>query len=301
MDWNDVRYFLALARLGSVRAAGKALGVSHSTVARRIEALEKQLDARLFDRSQDGYVLTAGGREVLPSAERVEREVSDLERALVGRDDRLAGTVAITCGESFVSELILRALTGLCAAHPAIEVRFTIDGRPYDLSRREADVAVRALALDATPPEHLLGAKVAPLFLASYVGAAHTRLDPASGAASRWLGFDDRKLTERLIAGSSHPDVPVWGSFASLEALIQAARAGLGIVMLPVYAGDPDPTLVRLERSDPRHLGDLWLLCHPDLRHTARVQAVRAAVGEAFREQAPLFRGELARFCTPAS
>ena len=105
----------------------------------------------------------------------------------------------------------------------------------------------------------------------------------------------------RMIAGSAHPTVPPWGSVTSLEALVQATRAGLGVAMLPVYAGDADPGLVRLSGADLRHVGELWILCHPDLRHTARVLAVREAIAQAFREQAALFRGELARSCTPAS
>ncbi|MEM7437027.1 MAG: LysR family transcriptional regulator, partial [Myxococcota bacterium] len=103
VDWNDVRYYLALARLGSVRAAGAKLGVSHSTVARRVEALEARLAARLFDRNRDGYTLTDAGRRMLSRAERVEKEMLALERDLVGQDERLAGPVCITCCDEYVS------------------------------------------------------------------------------------------------------------------------------------------------------------------------------------------------------
>ena len=303
MDWNDVRFFLALARHGSVRAAGKVLGVSHSTVARRLDVLEAGLGTRLFDRSQDGYVLTAAGRQMVPDAERVEQGMADLERGLVGRDDRLAGTVAVTCGDPFVGGRLIAALGAFCLDHPEIDLHFTVDGRPYDLARREADVAVRALAVGVNPPEYLLGAKVAPLILGSYIAVAHVdRLDPARpGTSPRWLAFDDAKMIERLIAGSSWPALPMWGSFSSLDAIIHAARAGLGLVMIPTYVGDADPSLQRLEQPDLRHLGDLWLLCHPDLRHTARVQAVRAVVAGVFRDQAALFRGDAVQSCTPAS
>jgi DNA-binding transcriptional LysR family regulator len=294
MDWNDVRYFLALSRLGSVRAAGKTLEVSHSTVARRVEALEARLGTRLFDRSQDGYVLTTAGRQMVPGAERVELEMADLERVVVGQDGRLAGTVAITCGDNFVAGLLLGALGAFCAEHPEVELRLTVDGRPFDLARREADVAVRVLSTGASPPEYLLGTKVAPVILGSYVAVAHAaRLDPARrGTPARWLAYDNRKEIERLIGGSSWPTLPAWGSFDTIEAILGAARAGLGLVLLPVYVGDPDPSLQRLLAPDLRHLGDLWLLCHPDLRHTARVQAVRSVVARVFREHGALFRGE---------
>lgn len=303
MDWNDVRYFLALSRHGSVRAAGKLLGVSHSTVARRLDTMEAELGTRLFDRSQDGYVLTAAGRRMLPDAERVELGMADLERGLAGQDDRLAGTVAVTCGDPFTARRLIAALGPFCLDHPEIELRFAVDGRPYDLARREADVAVRALPVGVDPPEYLLGAKVAPLILASYVAVAHaSSLDPAQpGTTPRWLAFDDPKMVERIVATSSWPAVPTWGSFSSLDAIVAAAHAGLGLVMLPTYVGDPDPALRRIEPADPRHMADLWLLCHPDLRHTARVQAVRAIVAGVFRDQAALFRGEPVQSCTPAS
>jgi DNA-binding transcriptional LysR family regulator len=231
---------------------------------------------------------------MVPSAERVEHEMADLERALLGQDGRLAGTVAVTCGDNAVAGLLLGALGPFCAEHPQVELRFTVDGRPFDLARREADVAVRALLPGVSPPEYLLGARVAPVILANYVAVSHAaRLDPARpGTPARWLAFDDPALFAKMIAGSSWPDLPAWGSFASLEAIRSAAHAGLGLVMLPVYVGDADPRLQRLVPADPRHVADLWLLCHPDLRHTTRVQAVRAVVAALFRDHAALFRGD---------
>lgn len=293
MDWNDVRHFLALARTGSVRAAGAALGVSHSTVARRIETLEAQLAARLFDRSRDGYTLTEAGRQMMEGAERVEREMSALERNLVGQDERLAGPVSVTCCDGFVSQLLLRELRAFCGEHPEIELAFTTDSRMFDLSKREADIAVRILQLGTQPPEHLIGMEVAPLVVANYVAIAHEdRLDPDRGATqTRWIASDVRKVHEMLIADSSYPDVPPWGSFASLELLAQAACEGLGLVMLPTYVGDREPGLRRLAHPDLRHVADLWLVCHPDLRDNARFRAMRAAIMGVFKAHADLFRG----------
>lgn len=294
MDWDDVRHFLSLARLGSVRAAGASLGVSHSTVARRVEALEERLSARLFDRTRDGYTLTEAGRQMLAAAERVEREMSDLERVLVGADERLEGTVALTCSDHYVAGLLMPDLAAFCRTYPGVELCVTVDPRPYDLSRREADLALRVLALGVQPPEHLVGGKLAPLVVASYVAEAHAaRADPAREApTARWISFEQRKIHEEMIAESSYPEAPPWGRFSTLELQVLAAREGLGAVMLPTYVGDREPGLRRLERADLRHVADLWMLSHPDLRDNVRLRALRDCVRASLAKLRPWFQGE---------
>ncbi|MFT5686631.1 MAG: DNA-binding transcriptional LysR family regulator, partial [Myxococcota bacterium] len=175
-----------------------------------------------------------------------------------------------------------------------IELCMTTDSRSFDLSKREADIAVRTLPLSMSPPEHLIGTRLAPVTVASYVATAHAhRLAPElPGTTPRWISYEDRLITERMIAASSHPDVPPWGSFSSLPLMLQATREGLGISMLPTYVGDRDPALHRLAHPDLRHLADLWLLSHLDLRDNARFRAARHAVSGALRRHQPLFRGE---------
>lgn len=298
MDWDDVRHFLALAQTGSVRAAGAALGVSHSTVARRVESLEGRLAARLFDRTPDGYVLTEAGRRVMPKAQRVDEEFADLERSVAGDDERMEGLVSVTCCDSTVCHLITHALAELCREHPGLALVMSVDGRLFDLSRREADIAIRAVGLDAQPPEHLLGRRVAPLLIASYVACEHAqRLDP-DDPGTRWLGFDDPKVMRLVVETSSYPNLPAWGSFSSLESLVSAVRAGLGLTILPAYIGDRDPYLQRLPMDDVRHMADLWVLSHPDLRDNARLRAAKARVTACFEEHAALFRGERCRDAT---
>lgn len=292
MDWDDLRHFLALARSGSVRAAGKRLRVSHSTVARRVEGLEARLRTRLFDRSRDGYTLTEAGRRMLARAEGIEGAVDSLERELVGQDERLEGTASITCCDHWIADLLVIGLGPFLAAHPGIELQVAADSRLFDLSKREADIAIRATARGETPAEHLLGARLQPIYLASYVGAGHVeRLDP-EGPDARWLGFEDARVQRAMVATSAYPDLPLWGGFSSFELMVRATRQGLGLAMLPTYVGDREPSLVRLTGDTPRHVGELWLVCHPDLRDNARLRAIRAKIRELFEAAAPTFRGE---------
>lgn len=297
MDWDDIRHFLALARSGSVRAAGAQLAVSHSTVARRVAGLEDRLGVKLFDRHRDGYLLTTAGHEMVASAERVEREMEALERGLAGQDARLAGPIRVTCTDAYMGKMILAALLPLCEQQHGIELELDVDAKNLDLSKREADIAVRALGLDASPPEHLIGRRIAPICVASYVATAHAdRLDPeTSGRQARWLGSNLRRAVEDLVAASSYPELPIWGSFETMEIMIAAAKAGLGLVMLPTYACDPDPALARLAKPDLRHLGDFWLLSHGDLRENARLRRARELITAAMQQRAALFRGDEGR------
>jgi len=154
---------------------------------------------------------------------------------------------------------------------------------------------VRALSRAAAPPEHLIGKRIAPIVVASYVAREHAeRLDPERGGrALRWLGSPLRRTIEQLVASSSYAEAPIWGTFESMDVMIEAARAGLGAVMLPTYACDPDPALTRLVKADVRHLGDFWLLSHGDLRDNARLRAARERITSAVTERAALFRGEV--------
>ena len=294
MDWDDVRYFLALSRHGSVRAAGSSLGVSHSTVARRVEALEERLKVRLFDRTPDGYTLTDGGRQMIPGAERVEGEMAELERKLLGQDERLHGLVRITCTDAYLSDIIVRDMASFCAKYPGIDLEVSNSYRAFDLSKREADIALRVHRVDKDPPEHLIGRKLARVYYANYVAKAHReRLDPeVVGNNTRWLGWGPRKSDEEWVSKSSYPQVPVWGAFGSQALHQQALRAGLGIGKMACYIGDKDPLLQRLKRDDLAPYFDIWMLSHPDLRDNARLQSARDYLAQALLAETPLFHGE---------
>lgn len=293
VDWNDLRHFLALARTGSVRAAGASLNVSHSTVLRRVEALEEELGARLFDRSRDGFSLTQAGRDMVPGAERIESETSAIERSVLGLDRGLEGSISITCSDDWAAELTLAELRPFCDEHPGIELHVGTDSRLFDMSKREADIAIRTLPTGVRPPQHLIGTKLAPLKLGVYVALAHAdRLDPnASASQPRWVAFDDAEAHRRLAAGTSFSELEAWGGFSSLAAMVSAIRLGYGIGMLPIHVGDAEAQLRRVDDGEAPHLGDLWLLSHPDLRTNARLRACRQAIVGGFQRHAQRFVG----------
>lgn len=126
--------------------------------------------------------------------------------------------------------------------------------------------------------------------MAPYVGVDH--MSVGDRATSRWLAFDDRRTLEALVAASAEPNLPLWGEFGSLALLVQAAREGYGLAMLPTYVGDSEPGLRRFPRGVCQHFGDLWLTSHVDLRDNARLAAVRSRVREALERRRSLFHGD---------
>jgi DNA-binding transcriptional LysR family regulator len=283
MNWDDLRFFLAVARAGTIRGAAQALRVSHTTVSRRIETFEKDLGTRLFDRHRDGFVPTDEGVRMLAAAERVEDDVAALTRDAAGRDARLVGHVHITTTDEFIAAFVLEDLRPLCEAHPELTLTVDHDGRAYNLAKGEADLAIRAVPLDASPPAALVSRRLAPLTIATYGAADRV-------PAPRWLGSGDPRLLA-VFRQSSYPDLPAWGAFTSLSVIAAAARAGLGQAILPTWIGDRDPGLARLPRPDVRHMADLYLLYHPDLRANARIDAIRTVLRRGFERRRDLFEG----------
>ena len=293
MDWDNLRIFLALANKGSVRAAGAALGISHSTVARRIEAFEDQLGVRLFDRTPSGYALTAAGEEMLSVAARMDEDVSRLERRILGQDTRLAGEIRVTLPDAIVSELLMSDLADFTRDYPDIDLEIILSYRLLDLSRREADIAIRFLPPDTQPPEHLVGRRLVVSRSTAY--AARSYLDvvdiSAEPAEARWLGWDDRIRSPKWVRDSDQPHLPARGRLYDTQLQLQATKQGLGLAMLPCFVGDQEEDLVRVPPGKLLSYRDVWILSHPDLRETARLRVFREFIIKAILRYRILFEG----------
>lgn len=273
MDWDDLRYVLSVARSGNLGDAARALGVAHSTVYRRLAAFEETHGVRLFDRLPSGYVATEAGRELVTIAQRIELEVAQADRKVVGTDAALRGEVSVAAPEA-LGESICALLPSLAASHPEIVVRLTVSADVVDLARREADIAIRAMA---KPPESLVGRKLADVSFAIY-----GRRDlPDHEEDASWVVFD---------ASFAHTPQAKWEAKHVLEPRVRvrlgtrslflsAVRAGLGVGILPCGIGDQEPTLRRIGAPIPELVAPLWLLTHEDLREVPRIQVVMDFLG----------------------
>jgi DNA-binding transcriptional LysR family regulator len=293
MEWDELRYVLAVADAGSLAGAARALGVNHTTVLRRVGAFEKRLGLRLFERLPTGYVPTAGGEELIATARRIDETVVALERRLAGQDLRLAGPLRVTTTDTLMASLLPEILAEFHAAHPGIRIEVALSNQMLDLSRRDADVAIRP-AND--PPESLVGRRVGRIAFAVYGSRAYLKRRRRDLAAHSWVAPDDSLAGTSVAAWmrKALPSVTVTLRADSLLGLMRAAQAGLGLAALPCYLGD-GAGLARVQGPVAAMDTSLWILTHDDLRHTARVRAFMDFAALAFRRRHAQLEGTGAR------
>jgi DNA-binding transcriptional LysR family regulator len=280
-----------MARTGSLSQAARRLGVDRTTVARRVAALEEELGLPLFERGPQGWTPTAAGRELSAMTTRVELDVLALARHADARDRAVAGTVRLTTATHLSAHLLAPALPRLRELHPGLVLEVAADQRTFDLSRREADLALRmGRPRDAGLVTRKLSDVAYGLYAAPALAGRRGR--EVDFAADPFVGFDDSLANvpqERWLEKVAPGRRVVFRS-NSTASLLAAARHGLGVAVLPRFLADPEPGLVRLSGPEPvRH--ELWLLVHADLRRSARLQAVIGWVDDLIREAGPALRG----------
>lgn len=273
LDWNDLRFVLAVCQDGTLSGAARRLGVNHSTVFRRINAIESQLGVRLFERLQSGYAMTEAGEAVLEAGDRIENEVFRLSHKLVGRDLRLHGTLRVTAPDALAAKVLTKHIAAFSADYPEIRLELSISNSHLNLTQREADVAIRATRF---PPDAVIGRRVCALATTIYGSKSYlaSRSDEFPANYS-WLMPDDELAYLPAVQWlkNAYPDAqPVLRSNSFL-ALFEAARQGHGVVPLPCFLGDCDAGLERVIEPAEDLESELWILVHPDLRRTARVRA----------------------------
>ncbi|MBR0831037.1 LysR family transcriptional regulator [Bradyrhizobium manausense] len=276
-DWNDLKYFLAVARHGSTIAAGKALGLSQSTVHRRLEELERQLGRALVTRQPSGYRLTEFGHIMLPYAERIEVTIDDFQRRTTDVDQDMKGAIRVTCPEPIVARLIQSGLIdNFHAMHPSLRVEFVMSDRYLDLSKGEVDVAFRSGDTD----DELVGRKLAESIWAVYASRdyqeRHGTPERVEDLARHLLvGLDESLGNHRAVKWLKEvaPDAKMAARINSVLGLVSAIKSGVGIGPLPIALGDAEADLVRVLGPIPELTRSWRILTHPDLRRVPRISA----------------------------
>lgn len=288
-NWDDLRMFLAIARAESLSGAARTLGVNHSTVFRRIGAFEEKLGVRLFERLPSGYLLTHAGEEMYEGALRVEDEISGLSRKVSGQDLRLSGTVRVTTVDMLALWLLPWHFAAFRRAYPGIELEIAVSNAALNLTKREADVALR---VGNEPPESLVGRRVGRLVFAIYGSSDYRARRTAEDLGSHdWIGLDsDHAPLARRFARFLPEVRPVYRA-NSVAAAVALAKGGIGLAPLPCGLADMEPDLVRIGPLPEDFTLDLWLLTHEDLRRTARIRAILDFLAERLGHCADLLEG----------
>jgi DNA-binding transcriptional LysR family regulator len=275
-SWDDYRFFLALCRKGSTARAARDLRVDPTTVRRRLAAMEDALGARLVHRRSDRLALTEMGERLLARARALEDTMAAIEREVGAADEKLAGTIRFTAGEAFVSLVVAPALPAFRARHPAISVELVADNQRLDLTRHEADLALR---LVLPTDDSLVARKIATLEFGVYAATAY--LDRAGRpraekdlARHEWVGFDTslertpetRWLLERDVTFAIRANSPV--------AVYAATAAGGGLAAIATFFVKKYPQLERVLPDAALPSREVWLVTHRDLARSAKVRAL---------------------------
>ena len=289
MNWDDMHYFLALARARTMSAAGRELQVRHTTVARRIKALEQGLGTRLFDHLPEGYAMTTAGENLYQHALVMEEQAQAVDRRVLGLDAQLCGDLKLTASHDVMARLVVPQLGLFQRAYPGIDLQLLSSAGLADLSARQADIALR---LTPKPPDYLIGKKVMQLGIGIYASKKYLRNNPHPKHIVLWN--DDVEFPEwaqRHFAGAT---VSIRAD--DVTTILDCVSHHMGAVMLPCYIGDNAKNLLRLDLELNPSTWGVWVLSHVDLRATARVRACREFLVNIIERQRSLIEGLDSRY-----
>jgi DNA-binding transcriptional LysR family regulator len=292
LEWNDLMVILAICRTGTLSGAARTLGNNHSTVFRKINAIEEKTGVRFFERLPEGYAMTDAGMTAMRYAERIESEVHALGREVLGQDMRLQGKIRVTAPEGLAVQVLPTLFSEFCRQNPEVSIDIVGGSFALDLSRREADIAIRATS---KPPDTSLGRKIGDFRFAIYSSPQYLKAHkdvPLQEQSWSFIQGSEEWLVPLIWKKKSQCEQCTIFSSSVAMAVKNAAAEGLGFTMMPCYLGDADDRLVRVtEPLEPLTL-EFWILTHPDLRHTARVKALMTYLYDALKLNEDLYAGK---------
>src|SRR5271156_6175862 len=291
LDWDEFRLVKAIADARSLTGAAESLSVNHSTIFRRLATIEAAVGARLFERSRSGYQPTPAGEEMIALATTLADSINEFERRVAGRDVTPTGELRVTLVDAIAVGLLGPVLTRFRAVSPGVQLDLIVAAQALNLSRRDADVAIRTTN---EPPESLVGRRICLVRWAVYgASALAAEYGPRLVASAPWIGFGDNfapPLARRWIEETIGPRRQVC-RIDSVLGMAEAAAAGVGAAILPCFLGDRRAGLVRVGAPLSELDVDLWILTHADLRHSARVRAFMEVAGAELVKMRKLIEG----------
>lgn len=280
----DLEVVLALSRFGTLASAGERLGVDASTVFRALQRVERGLGQRLFERTRSGYVANELGVDLAEQAERMEQALEAARSRVEATPAQLSGTVRITTTDTILHGLVAPALRDLGRLHPLLNHELHTGNELASLTRRDADIAVRATR---RPPQHLVGKQIGPIKVAVYAarrGGARLFADVEAGRCD-WIAPDDALPDHPSVTWRKRhfPKVLPRYRVNSILSVLELVALGLGVGIVPLFLVEGRKDVVRLTEPLDECETDLWLLTHPESRHLRRVGAVYTHLAQALK------------------
>jgi DNA-binding transcriptional LysR family regulator len=292
-NWDLLQSFLAVARTGKLTSAARRLSIDHSTLSRRLTALENSLGAKLFERQVSGYALTPQGENLLQRAEAMESTVLAIQSDLGQSSSRVSGAVRIGTPDGFGTAFLAPRIGRLSEAHPGLDLELVATPRSFSLSRREADIAIGL----SRPVHGRLHARMLTDYeLGIYAARDNAALWKDVGSIDDLSARPFISYIDDLIFAPELDYIPsisksIWPRLRSsnLIAQLQATAAGAGLCVLPCFLANADSRLVRVLPGEVRLIRTFWMIVHADMRDLARIQVTCDFIAEAVRLAADFF------------
>ncbi len=274
MDWDELRYLLALSRFATLGQAAQHLGVNYTTVSRRLNALQEKAGVRLIEKKGRVYELTEAGVYAVKTAEAMEINAQNLERRWFGHDTRMVGTIRVTTLD-VLGQLYINAFAEFSARFPGIDLEINSQSRTLSLAQRQADVAIR---VSGAPPENLVGRRIARLNYFIYGARALVKdIKPDTPLSHYpWLAWHKAagaRVTQNWM--EEHvPDARISARVDSSLMMLSLLRKGVGLAFAPAIIAEQFPELIAIQQAPKSFDTDVWLLTHEELRNAARIRAL---------------------------
>lgn len=300
LAWDDFRLVKAVADARALPAAATLLGLNHSTVFRRLGTVEAALGTKLFERHRAGYVPTPAGEEMAAVAARLDEDVTAFTRKVAGREVSPSGELRVATNDALLVHLLTPLFVRFRENCSDVRLDIVVGNEALNLSKRDADVAIRA---SSRPPETLVGRKIAPIAWALYgVRPDDLGAEPGGADRARWVGYGDALAglkAAKAVAAEVRPEQVIY-RVSTILGLAEAIEGGAGVGYLPCFIGDPRPGLIRLSGPRSELADDLWLLTHPDLRRQPRVRVFLDFLAKELGPLRGLLAGEAGRTAASA-
>lgn len=285
-QWNDYQLILTLAQEKTIRRTAALLGVSHSTISRRLSHINTAFEQGVFEKTQAGYILTGFGRDVLETVKKMQALDFSIQRKGQQIKTDMVGPITLSLPDVIAKTFLIETLGQFCTDYPDIDLTVNCSLSMADLNKMEADIAIRGTS---TPGETLFGRRLATIALCEYAHKDYLENTPRE--ERRWIVRPSRTSTQSAIMRSTHPEAPIGIQLDDLLLRHQMVAAGQGMIMGACYLGDSNPNLCRLPGAAVTPLYDLWILTHNDLKNTPRIRRLMRVLGACLSQHRDLFEG----------